>query len=94
MEQTQKRFGRRIIILGIWQPAKQFDYALAQGGFKTESYLKVMNWQAQKAAERLAQSGQMVIVQDQGSVHTSHVAQAQLNLFPFPTSGKGLQYED
>ena len=78
MEQTQKRFGRRISILGIWQPDKQFDYALAQGGFKTESYLKVMDWQAQKAAERLAQTGQItVIVQDQGSIHTSHAAQAQ-----------------
>lgn len=36
-----------------------------------------MNWQAQKAAETLAQTGQMtVIVQDQGSIHTSHAAQA------------------
>jgi putative transposase len=77
MEQTEKRFGRRISILGIWQPDKQFDYALAQGGFKTESYLKVMNWQALKAAQTLAQTGQItVIVQDQGSIHTSHAAQA------------------
>lgn len=78
IEQTLQRFGRRISILGVWQPDEQFDYALAQGGFKTQSYLKVMNWQAQKAAQTLAQTGQItVIVQDNGSIHTSQAAQAQ-----------------
>ncbi|MFM7428084.1 MAG: hypothetical protein ACKO7W_24320 [Elainella sp.] len=35
IEQTAKRYGRRISILGIWQKQEQFEYALAQGGFKT-----------------------------------------------------------
>jgi len=60
----------------VWQPDEHFDYALAQGGFKTQSYLKVMDWQ--KAAQTLAQTGQItVIVQDNGPIHTSQAAQAQ-----------------
>lgn len=42
MEQTPNRYGNRISILGLWQPGEQFEYALAQGGFKGESYIKVM----------------------------------------------------
>jgi len=62
----------------VWQPDEHFDYALAQGGFKTQSYLKVMDWQAEKAAQTLAQTGQItVIVQDNGPIHTSQAAQAQ-----------------
>lgn len=78
LEQTAKRYGRRISILGIWQPDEQFDYALAQGGFKTQSYLKVMAAEAQRAAQTLEQTGQMtVVVQDNGPIHTSGAAQAQ-----------------
>lgn len=78
LEQTPQRRGRRISILGIWQPNQHFDYALAQGGFKTASYLKVMAVQAQQAAQTLAQTGQItVIVQDNGPVHTSCAAQAE-----------------
>lgn len=78
MEQTQQRWGKRISILGIWQSEQHFDYALVQSGFKTASYLKVMDAQAQKAAQTLAQTGQLtVIVQDNGPIHTSQAAQAQ-----------------
>lgn len=78
MEQTQRRFGRRISILGIWQQDQHFDYALAQRGFKTHSYLKVMHTQAERAAQTLAQTGHItVIVQDNGPIHTSQAAQAQ-----------------
>jgi hypothetical protein len=58
--------------LGLWQPAHGFEYALSQGGFKGESYLEVMNWVAQKAAQTLAETGRItVVVQDNGSLHTS-----------------------
>lgn len=37
-----------------------------------------MNWQAEKAAQTLAQTGQItVVVQDNGSIHTRQAAQAQ-----------------
>lgn len=79
IEQTQHRFGNRISILGVWQPGEQFDYALAQGGFKSHSYLKVMDWQAEQAAQTWVQTGRItVIVQDNGPIHTSKAAQAQV----------------
>ena len=78
MEQTPQRYGRRISILGLWQPAHGFEYALSQGGFKGESYIEVMHWVAQKAAQTLAETGRItVVVQDNGSLHTSRLVQQQ-----------------
>ncbi len=75
LEQTQRR-GRRISILGLWQPDKRFEYALACGSFKSKSYIKVMNWVADKACQSLIQTGRpTVIVQDHGSLHTSTLTQ-------------------
>lgn len=69
LEQVPRR-GNRISILGLWQPEQVFEYALAQGGFEGESYIKVMNWVAQKAALTLEQTGRLtVVVQDNGSIH-------------------------
>lgn len=39
MEQTPTRHGRRISILGLWQPEEGFEYALSQGGLIAPSYL-------------------------------------------------------
>ena len=78
MEQTSVRYGNRISILGLWQPGEGFDYALAQGGFKGESYMKVMDWVAHKAAQTLSQTGRLtVVVQDNGSLHTSLLVRQQ-----------------
>jgi hypothetical protein len=71
LEQTQRR-GRCISILGLWQPDQSFEYALACGSFNSDSYIKVMDWIADKAFETLTQTGRLsVIVQDNGSLHTS-----------------------
>lgn len=78
LEQTIKRYGNRISILGLWQPGERFEYALAQGGFKGESYIKFMDWIADKAAQTLAQTGRLtVVVQDNGSLHTSLLVRQQ-----------------
>lgn len=70
-----KGYGRRISILGVWQPDKSFDYALVQGSFNKQRYVKVMNWIAQKAEQTLKRTGRLtMIVQDNGSSHTSHFA--------------------
>jgi hypothetical protein len=73
---TQKRLeqvptrGSRISILGLWQPNQGFEYALAQGGFKGESYIQVIDWIAAKAARTLEQTGRFtVVVQDNCSIH-------------------------
>lgn len=78
LEQTPKRYGNRISILGLWKPGEAFDYALVQGGFKQPSYVRVMDWVADKAAETLAQTGRLtVVVQDNGSLHRGRLAREQ-----------------
>jgi putative transposase len=78
LEQTSQRYGHRISILGLWQPGEGVEYALAQGGFKGKSYIEVMDWVAQKAAQTLAETGRItVIVQDNGSLHKSRLVQEQ-----------------
>jgi putative transposase len=77
MEQTPRR-GRRLSILGVWQPDETFEYALAVGSFRGPSYIKVMDWLADKAAVTLAQTGRLtVIVQDNGPLHLSARVQQQ-----------------
>lgn len=78
LEQTQQRYGSRISILGLWQPDEHFEYALVQGGFKSASYISVMDWVAATAAETLQQTGRLtVIVQDNGPIHTSKLVREQ-----------------
>ena len=77
IEQTQQRKGR-ISILGLWQPDKSFKYALACGSFKSESYIKVIDWVAGLASQTLKDTGRMtVVVQDNGSLHKSHLTRQQ-----------------
>lgn len=78
IEQTPKRYGSRISILGLWQPNEHFEYALVQGGFKGASYIKVMDGVAQAAAETPKQTGRLtVVVQDNGPIHTSNLVRQQ-----------------
>jgi transposase len=78
MEQPLKKYGKRISILGLWEEGKSFDYALAQGGFKDKSYIKVMNWEAEKASQTLAQTGRItVVVHDNATLHKSGLTRQQ-----------------
>ena len=71
LEQTKKR-GKRLNILGLYAIGVSFDYGLKLGSFKADSYLKLMDWQAQQAAQRFEQTGQItVIVQDNHPIHLS-----------------------
>ena len=77
LEQVPTR-GTRISILGLWQPEQQFEYALAQGGFDGESYIKIMNWIAAKSALTLEQTGRLtVVVQDNSSIHKRQTVRQQ-----------------
>lgn len=72
-EQTKKR-GQRLSILGLWQPLVTFIYGLVLGSFKSENYIAMLNVQAKDAAAEYAKTGRIrVIVQDNGSIHTSKV---------------------
>ncbi len=77
MEQSRKRYGSRISILGLWEVGKGFEYGLAQGGFNSKSYIKVIDWIAQKAASLLKKTGKLtVVVQDNSPIHKSREAHA------------------
>jgi DDE superfamily endonuclease len=93
MEQPKLIYGKRISILGLWQPGKSFEYGLALGGFNRRSYIQLMNWIADTAEHTLSSTGQITVVaQDNGSLHKSALTQAQwqrwadkgLYLFFFP----------
>lgn len=74
-EQTPRR-GRRLSILGVWEPGERFDYALAVGSFNSDRYLQFMETLAQKAEETFTQTGRLsVVVQDNGSSHKSEAVQ-------------------
>ena len=75
LEQTKRR-GRRLSILGLWQPLVKFTYGLAIGSFTSESYIKMMDEQAKLAQSELKRTGKIrVIVQDNGSIHKSQKVQ-------------------
>ncbi len=81
IEQTLRR-GKRLSICGLLEPGESFDYGLVLGGVKSHSYLKLMEWEAEKAAQRLFQTGKItVVVQDQGSIHTCQLAKAQQEIW-------------
>ena len=74
-EQTARR-GRRLSMIGLWEPGERFDYALAVGSFNSDRYLQFMETIAAKAEETFTQTGQLtVIVQDNGSSHKSEAVQ-------------------
>jgi putative transposase len=61
MEQSRRR-GKRLSILGFWQPQVSFEYGLSLGSFHSDTYLQLMEWQAQPAAQRLAQAGIITVI--------------------------------
>ena len=42
MEQSRKRYGSRISVLGLWQVGESFEYGLAQGGFNSKRTVKAI----------------------------------------------------
>jgi transposase len=93
IHQSKKR-GKRLNILGIYEPGRSFSYALTIGSFKKESFIRILDKEAEEAEKRRAERGiETVIVLDNYSVHKSHQVkqkekewQAQgLYLFFLPT---------
>lgn len=71
IKQTKRR-GRRLNIIGIFEKNTSFEYGLVLGGIKTDIYLKIMDWQAEKAQEYFQKNGIItVIIQDNYTVHKS-----------------------
>lgn len=71
-----RRRGRIISVLGFWEPQHSFEYGAVVGGFNSERYLQLLEWQAHLAQQRLQQTGQItVIIQDGASFHRSKKVQ-------------------
>lgn len=78
LEQTPRR-GRRLSILGLLQPLVTFVYGLVIGSVTSSSYIKMLDEQARIATQELGKTGRIrVIVQDNGSIHTSTKSATQV----------------
>ena len=76
IEQTKKK-GKRLNICGLLEVGQSFEYGLALKSFKSESYIKLMDWQANQAEETLKKTGKItVVVQDQGPIHKSKLTKS------------------
>jgi len=98
IRQSKKR-GKRLNILGIYEPDKSFNYAAAMGSIKKENFVKILDKEASEAAQIRRQTGvDTVIVLDNYSLHKSHLVRAKekeweaqgLSLFFLPTSSSEL----
>ena len=68
----KQRKGRRINIMGLWEPNQKLEYGMIGCSFKTNRYIQFLDAQAQKAMKRLFETGMLtVIVNDNASIHTS-----------------------
>lgn len=77
LEQTRRK-GRRISILGLFQPLLSFVYGLVVGSFDSPRYITMMDEQARQAQGVLEATGRIrVVVQDNGSVHTCKAVKAK-----------------
>ena len=91
--QSKKR-GKRLNILGIYEPNKGFNYALKLGSFNQETFIKILAKEAEEAEKfRLKQGQDTVRILDNYSVHKSTKMKAEqkqwekkgLYLFFLPT---------
>ena len=77
-EQTSQR-GKRVSLLGVWEPGVEMTYGLVTGSIDSETFIKFINRQAQQAQTKLNRTGAItVIVQDNASIHTSKLVQQQI----------------
>lgn len=76
------RKGRRINVMGIWEEEQRFEYAMIVGTYKTKSYLRFMDWQAERAMKRLFELGKpTVIIQDNASIHRAKLVKERYQLW-------------
>lgn len=77
-EQTSQR-GRRVSLLGVWEPGKEMTYGLVVGSIDSATYIRFMDRQAQQAHSTLKRTEAItVIVQDNASIHTSKLVKQHI----------------
>jgi transposase len=73
-----KRRGKRLNVLGIYEPGQSFNYAAALGSIKKESLVKILDKEAEEAAKIRRRTGAgTVIVLDNYSLHKSHLVRGK-----------------
>lgn len=68
IQQTKNR-GRRLSIVGLFEPLSSFVYGLVIGGVDRKAYIQMMDREATEAAEM---KRPRIIVQDNGPIHRCH----------------------
>lgn len=77
-EQTP-RHGRRVNIIGVWEPNCSFTYGLVVGSITSATYIRFMDEQANHAQRLLKRTGKItVIAQDNARIHTSQAVQQRI----------------
>jgi len=85
-EQTQKK-GKRVSLLGVFQPEIGFDGVCRVGSMTSQEYILFMDRQAELAADLLAQTSAFTVIgQDNCSTHTCKAVKAKIEEW----QGKGL----
>jgi transposase len=80
-EQTKQR-GKRVNIIGFWEPEKSLVYGLVVGKMTSDRYIRLMDWQAQQAAQWLKRTGKITVIgQDNAPIHTSSAVRERISLW-------------
>jgi len=79
LEQTDKR-GKRISLLGVFQPEVGFDGVFRVGSMTSQEYIAFMDKQAEASADLLIDTGAFtVIAQDNSSIHICKVVKDKIS---------------
>lgn len=74
-EQTA-RPGRRVNLIGVWEPDCSFTYGLSVGSITSTTYIRFINEQAKQAQRLFKRTGKItVITQDNARIHTCQAVQ-------------------
>ncbi|OKH23421.1 DDE endonuclease [Chroogloeocystis siderophila 5.2 s.c.1] len=77
-EQTA-RHGRRVNIIGVWEPDCRFTYGLSVGSITSATYIRFIDEQAKQAQRLFQRTGKItVIAQDNARIHTSLAVQQRI----------------
>lgn len=78
LEQTHRK-GKRISLLGVYEPEVSFEGVYRIGSMTSKEYIMFMDKQADQAADLLIETNAFsVITQDNGSIHTCNDVKAKL----------------
>ena len=68
--------------MGVWEAEQRFEYALKVGTYKTQSYLRFMDWQAERAMKRLFEEGKpTIIIHRLASIHRAELVKQRSQLW-------------